>query len=362
MANIRVDLEHEIIDGQPVAFAAPCNCNAVTGLKVYHPNGSQVFTFRDAHGNDLTGLGNLFSNGAYVKALLDTKNNHAYLQNADTNAYLEAQLASKRPNTWNPDFLNDTGNSGYRNGLMYSGTPTKPLYVAVWDSDDSADSTKPNRRVRSAEASQVLALIGAASSVATNLGKVTSEDALNTALATVYDAMTGTETKMVTWTYHPLSSDWRWFGILSKSSANNGSLIAHSAYGGGSKIIKQKYNGAWQDCEWENPQMWPDTEYRTTERYDGKPVYVKRIVKTFSNTTIGAASGYSDYDIVHGITGLHTLVRVSGTLDNRVVLPYVAGAGGHTFLLQDTGTAIRLRIYCDTWSSPTVSVTMYYTK
>ncbi len=97
MANIKIELDYELIDGQPVTFAAPCNCTEVTGLKVYHAGGSNVFTFKDAHGNALTGLGNLFSKGAYVKAILDVNSGSAYLQNADTNAYLEAQLASKAP-------------------------------------------------------------------------------------------------------------------------------------------------------------------------------------------------------------------------------------------------------------------------
>lgn len=89
MANIKVELSHEIIDGQPVTFVAPCDCTAITGLKVYYPGGSKVFTFKDAHGNVLTGIGNLFGEGAYVKAILDVTNGNAYLQNADTNAYLE---------------------------------------------------------------------------------------------------------------------------------------------------------------------------------------------------------------------------------------------------------------------------------
>lgn len=97
MANIKVELNHEIIDGQPITFVAPCDCTAVTGLKVYYPGGSKVFTFKDAHGNALTGVGNLFSQGAYVKAILDVINGNAYLQNADTNKYLETALAGKAP-------------------------------------------------------------------------------------------------------------------------------------------------------------------------------------------------------------------------------------------------------------------------
>lgn len=89
MANIKVELGHGIIDGLPVTFVAPCNCTEITGLKVYYPGGSKVFTFKDAHGNVLNGLGNLFSKGAYVKAILDVTGGSAYLLNADTNAYLE---------------------------------------------------------------------------------------------------------------------------------------------------------------------------------------------------------------------------------------------------------------------------------
>ena len=67
-----------------------------------------------------------------------------------------------RPSTWNPSFLTDAGNSSYRSGLQYSGSPTKPLYMAVWDADDSATGTQPNRRVRSIEAEGARALMGAA--------------------------------------------------------------------------------------------------------------------------------------------------------------------------------------------------------
>ena len=92
MANIRTDVPYTISNGSEVSFAAPCNCNAVTGLKVYYPGGSKVFTFKDAHGTDLAGINNLFAKGAVVKAILDVSNGHAYLQNPDTNGYLERQF------------------------------------------------------------------------------------------------------------------------------------------------------------------------------------------------------------------------------------------------------------------------------
>lgn len=176
MSNIRVDLSYAIADGSEVVFSAPCNCNEITGLKVYHSDGSKVFTFKDAHGNNLTGIGNLFSKGALVKAILDVTNGYAFLQNADTNAYLEGHIQNKenphgvtaaqvkaRPDTWNPSFLTDAGNSSYRGGLQYSGSPTNPTYMAVWDTDTSASGTQPNIRVRSINAEGARGVIGAAS-------------------------------------------------------------------------------------------------------------------------------------------------------------------------------------------------------
>lgn len=96
MANIKIELGHPIIDGMPLSFRAPCNCTEVNGIKVSYPDGEDtafiVFSFADAHGNDLTGLGNLFAANAMVRVVLDPSNAKAYIQNADTNAYLEGRF------------------------------------------------------------------------------------------------------------------------------------------------------------------------------------------------------------------------------------------------------------------------------
>ena len=97
MANIKVTLNYEITDGQSLTFKAPCDGNAVTGLIIYYPlitedastATSKTFVFRDAHGNILTSMNNLFMTGVYVQVILDTTNGYAYIQNADTNGYIE---------------------------------------------------------------------------------------------------------------------------------------------------------------------------------------------------------------------------------------------------------------------------------
>lgn len=99
MANIRVDLTEPLLNGMDIKFKAPCDCTAITGMEVYAPDNdgnvsSQTFTFKDAHGNALTGLGNLFSKDVLVKVMVDTTNSAAYIQNADTNKYLENKIAN----------------------------------------------------------------------------------------------------------------------------------------------------------------------------------------------------------------------------------------------------------------------------
>lgn len=98
MAHIRIKLDAALMDGHNVTFKAPCDCTAIDGLKVcYIENNSlqeKIFSMKDTHGNALAGLGNLFAAGSYVHAILDSVNCVAYLQNADTNGYLENKLNS----------------------------------------------------------------------------------------------------------------------------------------------------------------------------------------------------------------------------------------------------------------------------
>ena len=101
MATIKVNLTEPLRNGMDIKFKAPCDCAAVTSLTLNYPTedggtASKTVTMLDTHGNRLTGIGNLFMQGAYVKAMIDTENNVAYLQNADTNGYLEGEFDKLR--------------------------------------------------------------------------------------------------------------------------------------------------------------------------------------------------------------------------------------------------------------------------
>ena len=97
MANIRVDINHTPRDGETVTFKAPCDAKEITGLVLYYVDNDEAtksrhFTLSDANGGDIGVLENIFSAGALVKVLLDTGEGKAFMQNADTNAYLEGRF------------------------------------------------------------------------------------------------------------------------------------------------------------------------------------------------------------------------------------------------------------------------------
>lgn len=92
--NIRVDLNYPIQDGTEVVFRSPVDCSQVTGLKVYYQNASQEFMFADAHGNNVGDIDHLFAEDVVVKVILDVTKGMAFVQNADTNAYLENKFVN----------------------------------------------------------------------------------------------------------------------------------------------------------------------------------------------------------------------------------------------------------------------------
>lgn len=100
MANIRIDLNHAPLDGETVSFKAPCNASDITGLVIYYQNESnqtvsKEFTLNDANGGDIGVLDNVFAEGAIVKVILDTDQSNAFVQNPDTNTYLEGRFDGK---------------------------------------------------------------------------------------------------------------------------------------------------------------------------------------------------------------------------------------------------------------------------
>ena len=95
--NIIVDFNYPIKDGTEVKFRSPVDCSQVTGLVVHYDGGSQEFMFADAHGNNVGDIDHLFAEDVVVKVILDVTTSMAFVQNADTNAYLEGRFDDLTP-------------------------------------------------------------------------------------------------------------------------------------------------------------------------------------------------------------------------------------------------------------------------
>ena len=115
MANIRINIDHATKDGLELVFRAPCDASDVTGLTVHSitADTTQEFKLTDANGNDLGAINHLFAGSAVVKVILDVTQGKAFVQNADTNKYLEDRFI---------DLENKVGKDGISATHEWNGT------------------------------------------------------------------------------------------------------------------------------------------------------------------------------------------------------------------------------------------------
>ena len=125
-------------------------------------------------------------------------------------------------------------------------------------------------------------------------------------------------------------------------------------------FVRSKQSTTWSEFEIENPPMDAGVEYRTTERYKGKPVYRKLI--EYSNTdTIGSATSVTTTNIPHDISNLDNAIRCDGKL-GTYILPYLSLAGNITAVVGVTSTTIQLRISNTEWTNRNWAFDLAYTK
>lgn len=112
----------------------------------------------------------------------------------------------------------------------------------------------------------------------------------------------------------------------------------------------------WGEWEWVNPPMVIGVEYRTTERWNGKPVYRKLVSFNL------AAATSSGFVVPHGISGFKRLVRQVGTFDPTFPLPYIHN-GNTTWVSEVNATNIVVGNTGQVWdTSYTWHFDIYYTK
>ncbi len=131
-------------------------------------------------------------------------------------------------------------------------------------------------------------------------------------------------------------------------------------YGGGAHgdvmLHRGRFGNTWLPWEWVNPPMVLGVEYRTTERYQGKPVYVKVM-------DCGACPAAGFKDVTFGERGVVVPVRCYGNFGY---------GGGTTIPFQSTETDamqigalinfIRIHTNGNDFSAYNCTATVYYTK
>lgn len=119
-----------------------------------------------------------------------------------------------------------------------------------------------------------------------------------------------------TWADYFAGADW--YGTLT-NEAGYGTLVVSSYSGfnsmGTYQMVRNFYNNVWSPWEAVNPPMEVSVEYRTTERYMGKPVYVKAV-------NIGALPNATTKCVSHGV-GVAMPIDCRGIMSNSNSIPFV---------------------------------------
>lgn len=119
------------------------------------------------------------------------------------------------------------------------------------------------------------------------------------------------------------------------------------------------YNTVSGETEWINPPMSVGTEYRTTERFNGKVVYAKAV-------NLGTLPGKNgEIHVSHGAS-ITNMLRCTGTTSNGGMIPYTYNNGA-TFLINISASSTSINVWTADndhadYSDTTGTATIWYTK
>lgn len=121
--------------------------------------------------------------------------------------------------------------------------------------------------------------------------------------------------------------------------------------------LERAYSGTWTEWEYVNPPMQLGVEYRTTERYAGKPVYVKAI-------DFGELPNNSAKSVAHSISNMDICFMVYGhDTENKRPIPTLCLSGNFDTQIGITATGSDVIIHTNFNASvDSAIVVMKYTK
>ena len=127
------------------------------------------------------------------------------------------------------------------------------------------------------------------------------------------------------------------------------------AYYRGCLAQRYKISGTWGAWAWVNPPMMLGVEYRTTERYLGKPVYVKLV----DCGTIPAQGTHKDFALSPDVNSIVSVNAYSSMRGNT--LPYY-DTNGVRYSIAGSGKAVMIWNYSETLMDTNVYALVKYTK
>lgn len=137
----------------------------------------------------------------------------------------------------------------------------------------------------------------------------------------------------------PSSNFYGWLLVSSRTGA--GGMIRQDAWNALAQpdhFARYAVDGVWTPWEYVNPPMQLGVEYRTVERYDGKPVYVKAV-------NFGIVSNNDTKFVEHGISNFESCIEC-------------AGFGGEKNLIGNEGVDV---LYANT-TGVSIETNGYFTK
>lgn len=172
-------------------------------------------------------------------------------------------------------------------------------------------------------------------------------------ITSVYSNMLDHTTKYIT--VHAISGQFAgvWTIVVNRFNAGSGSAIGWCY---GDTIQKAMFGGVFQPWEWVNPPMSVGVEYRTTERFKGKAVYVKVF-------DFGAMPNNSYKSLTHGLTTTAIVSLSACSQSGRYYFPssYKTSSTTESVDVYINASSILISTIGD-WSAVPVDVIVKYTK
>lgn len=134
----------------------------------------------------------------------------------------------------------------------------------------------------------------------------------------------------------PSSNFYGWLLVSSRTGA--GGMIRQDAWNALAQpdhFARYAVDGVWTPWEYVNPPMQLGVEYRTVERYDGKPVYVKAV-------NFGIVSNNDTKFVEHGISNFESCIECAGFGGEKNL---IGNEGVDVLYVNTTGVSIETNGY-----------------